>query len=110
MTPSNDASEGRFVNIVTLACKDEEHAARCLTALRLHGKPDALSFNCLSYEFGLKEGSPDTVYIVEHWARWEDLESCIAEKVAPVLPMYNELLKRLFDPARDTVRIALASS
>ena len=43
-------------------------------------------------------------------SRWEDLDACIAEKVAPALPMYNELLRRIFDPARDTVRIALSSS
>jgi hypothetical protein len=48
-----------------LECKDGEHASRCLEALKNYGRPDALSFNGLSYEFGLKEGSLDTVYLVE---------------------------------------------
>lgn len=108
MNTSNSTSEGTRVHIVTLECKDADHAKRCLDALKNYGKPDALSFNCLSYEFGLKEGRTDTVYLVERWKRWEDLDSLLTEKVAPALPLYNQLLKRPFDPAKDTLRIHLS--
>lgn len=71
---------------------------------------DAMSFNCRSYEFGLKEGTADTVFLVERWNRWEDLDALLGAKVVPALPMYNQLLKRPFDPARDTLRIQLSAS
>ena len=99
--------EARLVHIVTLQCKDEAHAKRCLGALAEYGKRDAIDFNCKSYEFGLKTGSSDTVYLVERWNRWEDLDALLAEKVVPALPMYNELLKHPFDPAKDTLRVQL---
>ena len=72
------------------------------------GRPDALACHCLSYEFGLKEGTTDTVCIVERWNRWEDLDILLQTKVIPALPTYDPLLKRPFDPARDTLRITLA--
>lgn len=95
--------------MVTLECKDAERATRCIDALANYGRPDALAFNCLSYEFGLQEGASDTVCLVERWSRWEDLDALLEAKVVPALPMYNELLKRPFDPAKDTLRIKLAS-
>ena len=107
MTTSN---EGRLIHVVTLDCKDEEHARNCITALAHYGKPDALSFGCVSYEFGLQVGSTDTVYLVERWNRWEDLDALLQEKVVPALPMYNELLKHPFNPATDTLRINLADA
>jgi len=107
---SNPTAEGQLVHVVTLECKDGEHAERCLAALTNHGKPDALSFNCVSYEFGLKEGTADTVCIIEHWKRWEDLDALLSTKVVPALPMYNQLLNRPFDPSKDTVRIRLSNS
>jgi hypothetical protein len=110
MKTSNPTTEGQLVHVVTLECKDEEHATRCLAALTSHGRPDALSFNCVSYEFGLKEGSSDTVYIVERWTRWDDLDALLGAKVVPALPMYNQLLKRPFDPSKDTLRIRLSTS
>ncbi|MGE0145145.1 MAG: hypothetical protein AB7T19_17810 [Planctomycetota bacterium] len=96
------------MHLVTLNCKDAEHAARCMEALANYGRPDALAFNCVSYEFGLKLGATDTVYIVERWRQWRDLDALLTEKVVPALPLYNQLLKQPFDPARDTVRINLA--
>jgi len=105
-TPTSTA-QGRLVHLVTLECKDGEHAARCIAALAEYGRPDALAYRCVSYEFGLKAGSDDTVCIVERWNRWEDLDSLLQEKVVPALPLYNELLKSPFDPARNTTRIAL---
>ena len=102
-------SDGTCVHVVTLACKDAEHATRCIAALAGYGKPDALAFNCISYEFGLKEGTTDTVYLIERWRRWRDLDALLTQKIVPALPMYNQLLKRPFDPARDTVRVALAA-
>ena len=106
-----DAStDGRLVHLVTLECKDAQHATRCLSALSQHGRPDALAYHCRSYEFGLKEGNPDTVCLVERWSRWEDLNALLQEKVVPALPLYNELLKRPFDPEKDTVRVALSPS
>ena len=97
----------QHMHVVTLECKDAEHAARCITALRDFGRPDALAFNCASYEFGLKEGTLDTVYVVERWREWKDLDALLEAKVVPALAMYNQLLKRPFDPAKDTVRITL---
>lgn len=99
---------GKLIHVVTLNCKDNEHAKQCMAALANYGKPDALSFNCLSYEFGLKEGTTDTVYIVERWNQWEDLDSLLQAKVIPAIPMYNQLLQHPFNPATDTLRIALS--
>ncbi|WP_455377171.1 hypothetical protein [Petrachloros mirabilis] len=107
MHTSHIKFEGEFVHIVTLECKDADHAKRCLDALKNDGRPDALSFGCISYEFGLKEGNSDTVYLVERWIRWEDLDALLTKKVVPALPLYNQLLKRPFDPAKDTLRIHL---
>jgi len=97
-----------LVHVVTLECKDEDHARRCLDALANYGKPDAHAFNCVSYEFGRKKDSPAPVYLIERWNRWEDLDALLQEKVIPALPLYNELLKRPFDPATNTLRIALS--
>lgn len=108
MSADNVGTGGRCVHLVTLECKDEERATRCMEALANYGRPDALSFKCISYEFGLKEGSSDTVYLVERWREWADLNALLAEKVVPALPMYNQLLKRPFDPTKDTVRISLS--
>lgn len=110
MNMPSSASEGSLVHVVTLECKDDEHATRCLAALKDYGKPDALAFKCLAYEFGLKEGTTDTVCLVERWNQWEDLDALLSAKVVPALPMYNQLLKRPFDPARDTMRIRLSST
>jgi len=109
MNAANTTGRGRLVHLVTLECKDHEHAQRCIAALENYGKPDALAFQCVSYEFGLKEGTTDTVCLVERWDRWEDLDALLSEKVVPALPTYNQLLKRPFDPARDTCRIRLAT-
>jgi len=108
-TPSTNGT-GRHVHIVTLACKDAAHAARCLEALGAHGRPDALACHCLSYEFGLREGSTDTVQIVERWNRWDDLDELLRTKVVPALPTYNQLLKRPFDPTTDTLRVTLSAA
>jgi len=108
MDTTQPAQNGPLLHLVTLDCKDDVHAARCLDALRQYGRPDALAFNCISYEFGIAEGTRDKVHIVERWNRWEDLDSLLGEKVVPALPMYNQLLKRPFDPARDTLRIRLS--
>jgi hypothetical protein len=48
------------------------------------------------------------VCIVERWNRWEDLDILLQTKVIPALPTYDQLQKRPFDPARDTLRITLA--
>ena len=109
MAAPGSNSEGQLLHVVTLRCKDDDSASRCLAALANYGRPDALGFNCRAYEFGLKEGTTDTVVLVERWNRWEDLDALLLNKVVPALPLYNELLKRPFDPAQDTVRIALAS-
>jgi hypothetical protein len=101
------AIEGSF--IVTLDCKDEEHAKRCIDALANYGRPDALAFNCVSYDFGIKEGTVDTVCLIERWRKWSDLDALLNEKVVPALPMYNQLLKKPFDPSKDTLRIKLSS-
>jgi hypothetical protein len=110
MTTTDATTPGTPLHIVTLVCKDAAHAARCLQALSQYGRPDALSYGAASYEFGLKEGSSDTVLLVERWDRWGDLDRLLAEKVVPALPLYNELLARPFDPAVDTLRVHLASS
>lgn len=107
---SGATAEGTCLQVVTLECKDGEHAKRCLDALATYGRPDALAFNCVSYEFGLKEGTSDTIYLVERWKQCEDLDALIREKVIPALPMYNQLLKRPFDPAKDAVRITLSTT
>ena len=104
------ATNGQLVHMVTLDCKDAEHAARCLDALANYGRPDATAFNCVSYDFGLKVGSKDTIHIVERWTSWEDLDALLAEKVVPALPRYNELLKRPFNPEADTLRISLTGA
>ena len=105
---SGSAAGGGCVHVVTLECKNEEHAKRCLDALAAYGRPDALAFHCVSYEFGLKEGTADTICLVERWKQWQDLDALLHAKVIPALPMYNQLLKRPFDPAKDTVRITLS--
>jgi len=110
MNLDHSNSGGQCVHVVTLDCKDREHASRCIEALANYGRPDALAFNCISYEFGLEAGSSDTVYIVERWRQWQDLNALLNEKVVPALPMYNQLLKRPFDPAMDTVRINLSKA
>ena len=110
MATNDSTTDGQLLHLVTLKCKDDDHAQRCLGALEGHGKPDALAFDCVSYEFGLEQGTLDTVYIVERWNRWEDLDSLLTTKVVPALPTYNELLERPFDPERDTVRIQLAQA
>ncbi|MGA0116549.1 MAG: hypothetical protein ACO3IW_13480 [Burkholderiales bacterium] len=110
MANDNPANEGQFVHIVTLECKDSEHAKRCIEALANYGKPDALTFNCVSYEFGIKEGTADTVYIIERWRRWQDLDALLTTKIVPALPMYNQLLKTPFDPSRNTARINLSGA
>jgi hypothetical protein len=98
-------TEAQLVHVVTLQCKDAEHAQRCLGALAAYGKPDALAYRCAAYEFGLKEGAADTVLRIERWRTWADLDRLLIEKVVPALPDYNQMLKRSFDPARDTQRI-----
>lgn len=108
MEAQDSNGSGSLIHIVTLNCKDEEHANQCLDALTNYGKPDALSFKCLSYDFGLKAGDPETVYIIERWNQWEDLDSLLNVKVIPALPMYNQLLKNPFNPATDTLRIELS--
>lgn len=110
MTATDSSSRGRLIHVVTLDCKDPEHASRCLSALAEHGRPDALAFGCVAYEFGLQEGATDIVRIVERWTHWTDLDALLLAKVVPALPMYNQLLKRPFDPARDTLRIRLSDA
>ncbi len=105
MQEPDSTSGALLAHVVTLECKDADHAERCLEALAEHGRPDATEFNCASYDFGLKQGTSDTVYIVERWNTWADLDHLLAAKVVPALPIYNALLKRPFDPATDTVRI-----
>jgi quinol monooxygenase YgiN len=107
MTATSLNTDGQLLHVVTLECKDDDHAKRCIAALTDYGRPDALASGCISYEFGLKEGSLDTVCIVERWKRWQDLDSLLSTKVVPALPLYNEMLKRPFDPTKDTLRINL---
>ena len=106
---ANATTEGHLVHVVTLECKDAEHASRCISALGTYGRPDALAFNCRSYDFGLKVGTTDTVCLVERWSRWEDLDALLSEKVVPALPLYNQLLRRPFDPGADTLRVDLSN-
>ena len=108
MGAPSPVAAARLLHVVTLDCKDQEHAARCLAALAAYGRPDALAFKCASYEFGLKRGTTDSVYLVERWQRWDDLDALLAAKVVPALPMYDQLLKRPFDPAKDTLRVELS--
>ena len=110
MTNSDAERVGRLMHVVTLACKDGEHAKRCIEALANYGRPDARAFNCVSYEFGLREGSSDTVCIIERWRQWSDLDALLQAKVVPALPMYNQLLKKPFDPSTDTLRVTLSSA
>jgi hypothetical protein len=56
------------------------------------------------------EGTVDTVCLVERWRQWSDLDALLNEKVVPSVPMYNQLLRRPFDPSRDTMRIKLCSA
>ncbi|MCB9928176.1 MAG: hypothetical protein H6844_01975 [Alphaproteobacteria bacterium] len=102
-------ADGVLMHVVTLACKDPHHAAEFLAVLAEHARRDAMAYNCLAFEFGLKEGTDDTVYLVERWRCWEDLDAMLAERVEPVMPVYNALLKRPFDPAADSVRLVLAA-
>lgn len=110
MITENSTSGGSLLHIVILDCKDGAHASRCLDALANYGRPDALAFNCVSYEFGLKEGTRDTVYLIERWRQWQDLDALLKEKVVPALPMYNQLLKEPFDPAKHAVRVGLSGA
>jgi hypothetical protein len=105
---TTESQTAPFLHLVTLECKDAEHANRCLAALREYGRPDALRYRCAAYEFGLKAGTTSTVFLVERWSRWEDLDALLTEKVVPALPTYNALLKQPFDPGRDTLRVQLA--
>lgn len=107
MAMDSAASQARLIHLVTLACRDASSARRCLDALETHGRPDAIAYQCQSYEFGAKEGAPHTVCIVERWCRWEDLDALLRDKVIPALPLYNALLARPFDPAADTMRVNL---
>jgi hypothetical protein len=95
------------LHVVTLECKDAAHAARCLALLAEHGRPDALRYRCRAYEFGPRLGAPQVVTLVERWERWEDLDALLRERVVPALPLYDALLASPFDPARDTLRVAL---
>jgi hypothetical protein len=108
MTNSDTEIGGRLIQVISLACKDGEHAQRCIEALANCGRPDALVFNCVSDEFGLRDGSSDTAYIIERWRQWSDLGALLEAKVVPALPMYNQLLKKPFDPSTDTLRITLS--
>lgn len=101
-TPAN------LVHIVTLQCRDSEMAKKCLQALAEYGRKDALEYHCQSYEFGLKEGTHDTIYLIERWQNWQHLDALLAEKVVPALPMYNAMLRTPFDPAKDTQRVRLS--
>lgn len=109
MVSQNKTQQANLIHIVTLNCKDNEHAKQCLDALANYGKPDALAFECSTYEFGLKSGSTDTVYIIERWKDWANLDSLLHAKVIPALPMYNQLLKSPFNPTTDTLRIELSN-
>lgn len=106
MNPDQIHHDARLIHLVSLECKDDTHAMRCLEALSAYGRPDALAFKCVSYDFGRKLGT-NHIFIIERWHRWEDLDALLTEKVVPALPLYNQLLARPFDPARDTTRIEL---
>jgi quinol monooxygenase YgiN len=103
-------TEGRLLHVVTLQRKDDARTAQRIAALASYGGTDALACSCISYEFGLTEGASDTVLIVEHWNGWQDLDTLLATKIVPALPMYNPLLKRPFDPAKDRLRIRLSTA
>jgi len=107
MQEESKTGQGRRMHVVTLECKDTESAKQCLDALASQGRKDAMEFNCLAYDFGLREGTPSTIQLVERWNSWDDLDALLTNKVIPALPHYNALLKRPFDPARDTLRIRL---
>ncbi len=109
MNEGNSAREGTCVHVVTLDCKGGDYAKRCMEALAKYGRPDARAFRCVSYELGIREGTSSTVYIIERWRTWADLDALLTEKVVPALPMYNQLLKTPFDPSRDTLRITLST-
>jgi quinol monooxygenase YgiN len=109
-TPTaNPTPTEMLVHLVTLECRDADHAHHCLEALQAVGRPDALAYGCLSYDVGRAEGCDDTVVLVERWRRWEDLDALLVEKVVPALPRYNALLRRPFDPGRDTRRVRLVA-
>ena len=42
--------------------------------------------------------------------RYLCVSGCTGAKVVPAMPMYNQLLKRPFDPSKDTLRIKLSDS
>jgi quinol monooxygenase YgiN len=98
------------VHLVTLACRDADHAQQCIAALADSGRSDALEYGCASYDFGLREGTEDVVRVVERWDSWDDLDALLTERVVPALPVYNQLLARPFDPSSDTERITLAQA
>jgi hypothetical protein len=110
MTSTDPSHPARRIHIVTLACKDADHARRCLDALANYGRPDALAYRCEAYEFGVVVGTADTIQLVERWHDWKDLDALLGDKVVPALPLYNEMLRRPFDPARDTVRVELVGA
>ena len=101
-------TDRNLLHLVTLKCKDADAAATCVAALENYGRPDALAFGCIAYEFGVVLGDAATVQLVERWERWRDLDALLTEKVVPSLPTYNALLERPFDPDRDTRRVTLA--
>jgi hypothetical protein len=88
---------------------DPEHATRCLAALTEYGRPDP-SRSTASPTSPDQGRLPDTVCIVERWRRWEDLDARLQTKVVPAVLRYNQLLKRPFDPAKDTLRITLSDA
>lgn len=109
MQTNDRTSQTDSIHIVTLRCKDAEHAIKCVQALEAYGRPDALGYGCKSYEFGLKSGEDDTVVLIERWADFGQLDRLLTEKVVPALPVYNALLARAFDPQRDTTRVRLGA-
>ncbi|MCB1552593.1 MAG: hypothetical protein KDJ14_02200 [Xanthomonadales bacterium] len=107
MSTAHAHPAARFVHIVTLDCKDPEHALRCIQMLTQVGLPDAKMFQCVSYEYGLEVGSTERIVLIERWQRWEDLDALIEQCIAPDLDKYNSLLKQPFDVIRDTRRVEL---
>src|SRR5690606_4472063 len=85
MSTAHAHPAARFVHVVTLDCKDAEHALRCIQMLTRVGLPDAKMFQCVSYEFGLEAGSTERVVIIQRWERWEDLDALIEQRIAPDL-------------------------
>jgi len=108
MDNTESPDDPNLIHIVSLDCKDADHARRCLEALANDGRPDALAYNCRSYEFGLQEGIPTRVVLVERGSDWGDLDALLMEKVVPALPNYNQLLREPFDPVTCTTRIRLS--